>query len=794
MKLINFHTSSILKSFLFCFVFAGGHVIAQTVNYQGTVVDASNSEPLPNAVVLLNTANAEPIQTVTDFDGVFHLDGPQAGVTIEVRFIGFEDAIISNYTVSGNTVNLGEISLKAISTNLTEVEITAERSTVEFRMDKRVFNVGADISSTGMGALDVLNNVPSVNVDIEGSVSLRGNSGVQILINGKPSVLADEGSNALGSITADMIESIEVITNPSAKYQAEGTSGIINIILKKEEKRGLNGSISLNTGYPNNHSIGGSINFRTEDFNFFTQFGAGYRTYPNYGQTRSFNSSDSTTIESSSYGDKNEQFYNITIGTDYYINDFNTITLSGSLAYEFEENPSSTDFYLYDGQGNLTSAYSRYETTSALNPKYRYDLQYEKQFRDDKDHKLLFSTLGNFFGKDQTSEFTNEYELGAVQNADQRTATDFYQTDYTFKLDYTDPLNDFFSLEAGSMYEINDVGNNYSVSNYSGGSWLADSSLTNDFTYLQKVFGIYGTLAYERESWGLKVGLRAENTDLITRLETTEQENTQYYTNLFPSFHAHYKFSNAFSLQAGYSQRIYRPRLWDLNPFFNIQNNYNIRTGNPLLQPEYADSYELTGVFIQPKYSLNASLYYLYTTNVMERVSYYEDGVNITKPINVGTRDKVGIEVNGKYTVNSWFNMHGDFNYGWFQRNGEFENQSFDFTNHQWSTKITTAFSLPAGVELEITSNYNSSVQTVQGTTSGFGFIDAGVRKTFLNGKIVVNAAVRDIFASRIRETVIDTPDYYLFQSSKRGRFITLGISYGFGKGEAMSYSGGRRH
>src|SRR5690606_37330098 len=204
---------------------------------------------------------------------------------------------------------------------------TAEKSNVEFKLDKRVFNVGQDIASSGMGALDVLNNVPSVNVDLEGAITLRGNSGVQILINGKPSVLADEQSNALGTLTADMIESIEVITNPSAKYEAEGTSGIINIILKKEEKKGLNGSASINTGLPHNHSIGVSLNQRTEKFNFFTQFGAGYRSLPDYDKSINRNLADNTMVKSDGTSYRNEKFYNITLGADYYLNDLNIITL-----------------------------------------------------------------------------------------------------------------------------------------------------------------------------------------------------------------------------------------------------------------------------------------------------------------------------------------------------------------------------------------------------------------------------------------------------------------------------------
>lgn len=765
------------------------------ITFTGQVVDAADDMPLPFATIsLLNASNDATFEHfTTDGSGRFSIRSTTSNVVLSIQFIGYNELIIRDFDKKSPAVNLGIIKVKSATTSLDEVQVTAEKSTVEFKMDKRVFNVGNDISSKGMGALDVLNKVPSVNVNIDGEVSLRGNSGVQILINGKPSVLADEQSNALGTITSDMIESIEVITNPSAKYEAEGTSGIINIILKKEDKKGVNGSISFNTGIPNNHSIGGSINYRTENFNFFTQFGAGYRSRPNYNNSLMRSGSDSSEVSTEGSGSRNENFYNITLGTDYYINEFNTITLSGNYAYEIETNPSTTNFSVYDA-GSLVSKYSREENTDATNPKYQFDLQYRKQFENNKDHVLLLSSQGSFFGKDQSSEFTNTFDYGTDYLDNQRTETDYYQRDYTFKLDYTNPLTKLLTIEAGSAYEINDVGNDYAVYNLNNNNWLLDSSLTNNFKYNQQVLGVYATAGFETEEWGIKLGLRAENTNLNTVLTNTGQSNVQDYFNFFPSAHASYKWSKRFSLQAGYSKRIYRPRLWDLNPFFNIQNNYNIRTGNPNLRPEYADSYELTGIAIFEKASFNASIYHLYTTDVKEYISVYTNNVNVTLPMNIGTNRKTGFELNGKYTPLDWLNLNGDFNYGYFIREGSYETRSFNFSNDQWSGKLTASFKMPADWEFEVTSNYQSSYQTVQGSVSGYAFMDLGVRKKIWKGKAVVNFGVSDLFASRIRESIVDMNDYYLYNFSQRGRFLTLGISYGFGKGEAMTYSGSRHH
>ncbi|MDB0058320.1 outer membrane beta-barrel family protein, partial [Salibacteraceae bacterium] len=575
---------------------------------------------------------------------------------------------------------------------------------------------------------------------------------------------------------------------------AEGSSGIINIVLKKDEKKGFNGSGSVNIGYPHNNSIGISLNRLTEKFNLFTQMGAGYRSLPRYNESVNYNKTTGTTILSEGIEYRNEKFYNITLGTDYHINKYNVLTLSGRYAFEDEDQPSSTDFTLTDANKNVIGRYTRDETTTAANPKYQYDLQYEKEFKNDKEHTLQLSTLGKFFGKEQSSEFNNIPIEGLITDPNQKTATNFYQRDFTFKADYSNPISTKVTLETGGMYEMNDVGNDYSVLNEIDKVFVIDRATTNNFEFDQKVLGIYGTGSYEGEKWEAKLGLRVENTDLNTILTTTNENNTQDYTNLFPSVHTSYKLTKMVSFQAGYSRRIYRPRLWDLNPFFNIRNIYNIRRGNPNLQAEYADSYEITGIFILEKISLNASIYNLYTTNVIERISFFENNANVTVPENIGQRNKTGLEVNGKYTPIKWFTLNGDFNFGYFMRQGSFQNQNFDFTGDQWSTQLTTKFKLPAKIDFELRGDYQSRVKTVQGKQSGFAVLNIGIRKKIGEGKAVISAGVSDVFASRKQENYISQPNFYLYNNSIRGRFFVLGVSYSFGKGEAMTYSGGRRH
>lgn len=772
-------------------------LFAQTdaITVSGKIVEKIDREPIPFATVLIQDSetNQNISGTTSDEEGNFTLQVASSKFKVEVSFIGFESVTITEFSVDGGTADLGVIVLEKVNTVLDEVELRAEKSSTEFKLDRRVFNVGKDLTSTGMGALEVLNNVPSVNVSIEGEVSLRGSSGVQILIDGKPSIIADDPANTLSSITADMIERIEVITNPSAKYDAEGTSGILNIVLKKDDKTGMNGSITVNTGIPDNHSVGFSLNRRTERFNLFTQLGVGYRSLPRDNENSNQDLVNNTTVNSMGTDYRNENFYNIILGSDFYIDDLNVITLSGNYAYEIEDQPSETDFELIDSAGDLVSAWQRVETTEATNPKWQFDLQYKREFEDYEDHLLLFSAQGRFFGKDQSSDFELTPIEGDLEFNDQQTETEFQQGEYIFKLDYTKPFTDRVTMELGSQYFISDVGNDYEVRELIDGEWITNPNLTNDFEFDQKVFGVYGTFAYEADAWGFKGGLRVENTELKTFLKDTDEKNSRYYTDLFPSAHISYKLSDVTSFQLGYSSRIYRPRLWDLNPFFNIRNDFVIRTGNPNLQPEYTDSYELTSILVFEKLSLNAGVYYIYTTDVIERITTFEDNVSITTPENVGTNHRIGFEVNFKYSPINWFTLNGDFNYGYFRRDGEFEEQVFDFTGDQTTSRLTGKFKLPAQFELEIIGNHQSSFQNIQSDISSVTFADLGLRKKVAKGKLVLNFSIRDIFASRNREIMTYGEDFYLYSNSLRGRFITLGLSYGFGKGEAMTYSGRRR-
>lgn len=763
---------------------------AQVVQLSGQIINSITKKPVPFATVSVFDKTTKTVVkgTKTDVNGSFKFSADVTNTYFQITSVGYEPKVLN-----APKANLGKILLQRKKQELKAVVIQSEKSTTEFKLDKRVFNVGTDLSSSGASALEVLNNVPAVNVNIEGEIALRGSTGVQILINGKPSVLASESGNALGTITADMIEKIEVITNPSAKYEAEGSAGIINIVLKKEKRKGVNGSASVNVGWPQNHSVGVSLNRRSEKFNLFSQLGAGYRELPRFGSTINKDLNTGTTIETEGEEYRNERFYNFILGTDYYINERNVLTLSGSIALEDEKQPSEYDFVQTDNTGSIISEWNRTEVTEALNPKYQYELQYKRDFKDSKDHNLLFSAIGNFFGKDQSSEFLNQTISGADNSGEQRTRTNFQEAKYTFNLDYTKPFKEHFTLETGAQYQTQDVSNDFAVSNFENNVWVEDVGLTNIFSYQQSVLGVYATGAYEKDKYGLKLGLRMENTDLNTLLENTNESNNQNFTNFFPSVHTSYKITQAFSVQAGYSRRIYRPRLWDLNPFFNIRNNFSIRVGNPNLLPEYTNSFEVAGIYILKKATLNLNIYHRITTEVIERISFFEDNIATTQPENIGENYATGAELNTEYDPHKKVKLIGEFNFNYFNRVGSLGTQSFDFSATRYNFKTTARIKFPKDIDFELTGRYESAFQTIQGNMQDQLFGDLGIRKKLLKKRAVLNFSMRDIFASRIRISETNQSNFYIYNRNYRGRFMTFGFSYSFGKGEAMEFSGRRR-
>lgn len=764
----------------------------QGIEVSGKIIENSSNLPVEYATVMLfDTQDSNLLTgTISDSTGKFSMQTQQSKFYIKVDFIGFQPKIITEFSIQLGKVDIGTVAITQNENQLGEMMVVAEKSQMVFKTDKRVFNVGQDLISAGGSALDVLNNVPSVDVNIEGAVSLRGDQGVLILINGKPSVLTD--GNSLGTITADMIEQVEIITNPSAKYDAEGTSGIINIILKKTEKRGTNGAVSLNVGIPHNHSVGFSLNRRTEKLNLFTQVGVGYRRFlSKYTGETMYKDSIPRTLYTQGNGAKNEQFYNFRIGLDYYINPLNVITISGRLGYEIEDENAAIEYRTVQKPELLLSQISRSDLTEAVNPKMEYELTYEKTFESHKKRKFSIDMVSSFFGKDQSSVFTNEIIEGSESNLKQQTTTDFYQMRYTAKADYAHPITDKSMVETGVKYELNQLVNDYAFYSWENEQWLNDINFSNKFDYDQSVYAFYATYDQEINNLGVKLGGRVERTKVNTLLHNTNERNDQDYTDFFPSVHSTYKFSKSFTLQAGYSKRISRPNLWDVNPFFSYRDMYSIRTGNPDLLSEYTHAFELTSSKIWKKTSLNTSVFHRNTSNVVTEVNTVINDLIVTTYENVGSSFTTGVEFNGKVEAVKWVTIMVNAYFSHYQRAGAYEGVDFDFTNFFWSGRWTSKFKLPHQFEGEMRIRYRSDYEDVQSITKSRTIMDLGVKKKIHKGKFVLHLTVNDLFNSNKRIELTKVPDFERYYERQRvGPRVVLGLSYAFGKGEAMEFSG----
>ena len=760
-------------------------------NISGVVTDETSTAPVEFcSVVILSTNDSTVIDgALTDSVGYFELNVASYPFLLRLSAIGYETQFVD---VIESTSEVQKIILSREIKEMDEVVVRGETSEMIFKLDKRIFNVGKDLSNSGGSALEVLNNVPSVEVTLEGEIKLRGNEGVQILINGKPSVVAANSGSGLGSITADMIDRIEIITNPSAKYDASGTTGIINIILKKDSKKGLNGAVTLNTGYPNNHSLGVSLNYRSGKVNIFGQFGFGYRTFVS---NRFGHNNDLIQLNELSWtgnDEKNEMFANARIGADFYLNKQNTVTIAGDFAYELETEFATWNYELNELQNSTISQFSRNESTSAVNPKWQFDMSHELQFKSHKDRKLNTSFVGSYFGKEKESEFLNEAPSGTMTTPNQHTDSRFSFSNYSIRTDYMHPFNKGMNMELGLKVESDQNANKMDVFQDESGVWELDTAYTNDFDFSINIMGAYVTFSKEWSKLGVKGGVRYEHTLANIRNQSQEEQSWNYF-NFFPSLHVSYKIVDNTSIQLGYSRRIDRPRSWDLNPFISFRDNYNLSVGNPLLQPEFSHVFELTSIHIWEKNSLNLSAYYRYTNDVIEDIYRIENNVSISTLDNIGVSSLVGLELNHKLRMAKWISILTDGNISYFQRSGQYEDQNFDFENYVGSIRTTVKLKFKKGFEAQFSGRYRSPQQNVFFREGQVYYCDLGLRQKILKERGVINLSVRDIFNSRARISSSDQLNFNYYSNSKRGRYIVLGFSYGFGKGETMEYAGQKR-
>ena len=763
--------------FFFVVLFVPLHdlVAQQKGKLRGTVQERGKTSPLPFATVGVYTQKDSLIGGgIADEKGNFEVDLPLGTFYALVEFMGFEALKSSVFTLSSkqNAADLGSISLLSSTADLDEVVVQGEKTLMELSLDKRVFNVGKDLANAGGNASDILMNLPSVAVDPDGNVRLRGSANVRILIDGKPSGLVSfKGSSGLRQLPANLVERVEVITNPSARYEAEGMAGVINIILKKDNKQGFNGSGEVIVGSPLNLGLTANLNYRKNRINWFVNYGLAQRNSPGRGELyQEVYQEDGSTLllQQRSTSNVNSLNNSLRAGLDYYFSEQSILT--SSYVWRRSDAHRITDIRYEDYRNTLDNylgyALRRQDETED-EPNKEAILNFKKRF-DQKGKELNASfTYLNYWERSNQLFTQNSYTTTGQNlpkgDLTQTSLNDEYENQYLLQVDYTQPFASKGKIETGIRTSFREMENDYIVQEkQESGNFETIDGLDNVFLYDENILAFYGIVGNERAKWSYQAGLRAEYTDIETRLVETKESNPRSYTNLFPSGHLNYKANEKNAFQLSYSRRIRRPVYNDLSPYVTFSDQRNFFSGNPNLNPEFTDSYELGHILYREKSKLFSTVYYRSTQDKIQRIRTVGDnGFSVTAPYNLVGEESYGLEFSGDYVASSWWKLDFNANFFYATVDGSNLNQNFQATTTSMLFRQSSRFTLPKGWDLQIRGNYEARRKTAQGVQKEIFFLDLSASKKILNqrGTLIFNVA--DVLNSRINRYITEGSNFF---------------------------------
>jgi outer membrane receptor protein involved in Fe transport len=758
----------------------------------GKIVEASQDRPMEFATVSVYTSDSALVTgTITQHDGSFSIDLKNGDYYAIIQFIGLTEHVVDGISISARNrvFDIGTIKMQPQSTELDEVSVVGEKSEMVLSLDKRIFNVGKDLSNTGKSALDILDNVPSVTVDLDGSISLRGSQSIQVLVDGKPSGLVNSGNtDALRSLQGSMIERIEIITNPSARYEAEGMAGIINIVLKKDQQEGVHGTFETTTGYPHQYSLGANVNFRRDKINYFLNYSIRYNERPGSGYSRQeLSRPDTSYITVRENNNLRTGLSNrLRGGADFFLNPKNTLTTSFLISYDNQLNEANLAYL--DKTIAEQALYETYridiEEETELN--LEFALNYDKQF-DRADHKLVAIAQYVEDSELETSEIgervidipgeTNTYDpfIETVYNKES-------EKNLLLQLDYVYPFGNEGKYEAGYRSEFREILNPYYVDKKDSlGNWERLPGESNNVEYVENIYAVYTQAGEKFGRFSLLLGLRGELSEVKTYLHETGGQNERMYFDLFPTAHSTFELNKNHSLQLSYSRRINRPHFWLLNPFYSYTDPRNRFGGNPNLEPEYTHSGEAGYMFKTEGYDLYSGLYYRYTTNAIERLNFYDDSTQITTilPYNLDTRDSYGLEINGTIRPVNWFSFNTNIDLYRSMSQGENDGNELSSDGFSWAVRANSRFRLPEKSDIQAILFYRAPQNTTQGKRKAMYALNLAVSKDILSGKGTLVLNVHDVFNSRKWRHTLDEPGRHVenvWQGRKRS--YTLTFSY----------------
>lgn len=785
----------------------------QPINITGTVIDLETGQPLEYATLVLQNVRRPDRITggITDSSGKFEVQTLPGQYNVRVEYLGYKTYELKEQVYRSST-DLGRITLTIDAEQLEDVELVGERTTVELRLDKKVYNVGSDLTVRGGSVTDVLDNVPSVTVDVEGNISLRGNESVRILINGKPSALSGLNPETLQQLPAEAIEKVEVITNPSARYDAEGTAGILNIVLRQSKTAGLNGSLNLFAGQPDNFGGALSLNLRREKFNIFTNTTYRYRDAPGNAlfEQENFNP-DGTTA---SFQDEIRNYqrerkgFNTNIGFEYFFDDSSSLT--NSFVYRKSSGNSTTDidFFNFDALRNPTIQRNRFTNEDEEGEDIQYSVNFVKRF--EKDGHELTMDYQYSSGSDFENSLIEELILGDdIMLPTEQTLNDESQERQLLQMDYVLPLgeNNQSQFEMGYRGTFNNFNTDFDFGVLENGTLNIDPDFTNELNYKEYVNAAYVQLGTKYKKFNILSGLRMEASDIGIELVNTREVTDKDYVDWFPSLFLGYEFSEKEQLTISYSRRLRRPRSRFINPFPSRSSNTNLFQGNPDLDPTYTNAFDFGYLKRWEKVTFNTSIYYNHSTGVFQFIQQETgDFVEIENPddpgnpvlvpvqrrtpINLATDDRYGFEFTTSYVPKrNWrltWNLNlfqqqlrGDYSYTNFQ--GEEIIQNFDADNFTWFTRFTAKMPLPYQVDFQTNLFYRGPTRNAQSENKGILSTNLALSKDIVKDKATLSLNVRDLFNSRKRRSETRTDNVFTYSEFQyRERQITLSFLYRF--------------
>ncbi|MEK6478086.1 TonB-dependent receptor [Catalinimonas sp. 4WD22] len=750
---------------------------------KGKVLDDASQEPIPFTQVALfegETSDPEAYST-TDEEGNFTLRANRGKYTLKFFLVGYEDKEISDIEVN-NHVDLDNITLTEENQQLEEVVVQSTRAMMQTNVEGITINPQQNLSNLGGTLLDILRNTPSVSVSDDGSISLRGSNGTNVLINGRNSSLTQN----LDRIPASAIEQIKVINNPNARYDAEAEAGIIDIVLKKGDELGTHGGVDAVYGTRGRMSVGAQFNHRAINYNVY----AGYnlRRWRDVGIRRSEREifGDGEFLNQETDSREKDLGHNFNYGADYYFG-------KNTLSYEGVFNTSLNQ--------QVNTLYSRLSELNTDDLLLEYVRRNDESETDDgTDNALIyersFDQKGRSFKFSASQSYTNQYKTQNIDifrntatpdpdglDGQERAVTDEKRFNYVFQADYIHPLPKQMQLETGLKSNLRNFEYDYDYARLdeANQTFVEDPAISNRFDYQDRIHAAYVILSKTSEKLDVTAGLRGEYTSLSTYLYNTDEENRQDYFNLFPSLQTLYKLTEKHAAKLTYSRRIDRPTAWRLNPFPDITDSLNVRRGNPSLQPEMINSLELGHIYEGVNVSVTTNFFYRHISGQLDYITTVEDGISYSQPANLNSASSYGAELIGLTELAPWWTLSGSLT--GFRINVDGSNVSEEFVNSgfAFNTKATSDFKLPYNFLLQLVFNYDSPEVEAQGRDLAQYYVDANIQKRFFENKANVSLSLRDVFDTlRFAGNSLTNTFSQSFYAKRETRILLLSARYSF--------------